>query len=74
MSFCPICKRNHDPDIYCTDGTRQILRDMGIEKRSSKTSPEELRKLNRKAVTFLVVFAVIMVFLAFYFTIRSFWL
>ncbi|HEY7287705.1 MAG TPA: hypothetical protein VH497_19775 [Vicinamibacterales bacterium] len=30
MAFCPICGRNHDPDIGCSDATGQAIRDMGL--------------------------------------------
>jgi len=70
MSFCPICKRNHDPDIYCTDGTKQILRDMGIEKHSKEMPKEEFKKLNKKAIIFLVIFALVIIAFVFYFVLR----
>ena len=57
MAFCPICKRNHDLDLNCTDGTAQTLRDMGIKEQESRMSKEEFNKLNRKALTYLILVA-----------------
>ena len=36
MAFCPICARNHDPDIGCLDATGQAIRDMGLPRASDR--------------------------------------
>ena len=36
MAFCPICARNHDPDIGCFDATGQAIRDMGLPRASDR--------------------------------------
>lgn len=58
MSFCPICKRNHDPDLNCLDGTSQTLRDMGIKK-SKEMPKEEFKKLSKKVTTVLIIIAIL---------------
>ena len=58
MAFCPVCKRNHDPDISCTDGTSQTLREMGIKEAKPKINKEEFRKLSKKATIQLIIIAV----------------
>jgi len=56
MAFCGICKRNHDPDIPCIDGTGQILRNMGLKKKDQPQSKEEFRRNERKARKFIFGF------------------
>jgi hypothetical protein len=60
MAFCPICKRNHDPDLNCLDGTTQISRQIGISD-SKKTSPEEFKKISRSANK--AIFIVLLLFI-----------
>ena len=48
MAYCPICGRNHDIDLLCTEQADHALRRAGIEKKSEMSSPE-LRQLSRKA-------------------------
>ena len=48
MAYCPICGRDHDPDLLCTEQANHSLRRAGIEKKS-KMSALEVRQLSRKA-------------------------
>ena len=48
MAYCPICGRNHDPDLLCMEQADHALRRAGIEKKSEMSSLE-LRQLSRKA-------------------------
>ena len=68
MAFCPTCKRNHDPDINCLDGTRQVLRDMGIEK-PENVPKEEFKKTGKSAnkALLLLTLAIIVGILLFLF-------
>jgi hypothetical protein len=34
VSLCPKCGALHDPQFPCVDRVREMLRDMGVEKRS----------------------------------------
>jgi hypothetical protein len=67
MGFCPTCKRNHDPDINCTDGTTQLLRDIGIEK-TNTSSKEEFKKIEKSAnkaviIVLLIILVGVLIFL-----------
>ena len=33
MGYCAICGRTHDPDVYCLDGTRQVMRETDSDER-----------------------------------------
>ena len=60
MSFCPICKGNHDPDVSCGDLSGRILKGAGIQKRSTvsqKEFRETVRKANRWLLIILLAFA-----------------
>ena len=48
MAYCPICGRDHDPDLLCTEQANHSMRRAGIEKKS-KMSALEVRQLSRKA-------------------------
>ena len=64
MAFCGICKRNHDPDLPCTDGTGQILRDMGLEKQNKPMPKDEFKKNEVKARRFVFIFFFVVLVLA----------
>lgn len=59
MSFCAICKRNPDPNIGCFDGTGQVLRNMGIERKDKNISKDKLKKNSYKAIWFILLFLLI---------------
>ena len=67
MSFCAICKRNHDPDLLCTDGTGQILRDRGLGRQNKPMPKDEFRRNEIKArkAVFLFFFIVLILAIAF---------
>ena len=58
MSFCPICKGNHDPDLPCFDKSTQALRDMGIKEKDKKPK-ESFKKLSKQADKFMFKFLII---------------
>jgi hypothetical protein len=67
MSLCPICGRDHDLNVACTDKTGQVFRDNEGERLSSK---EEIKKAeeNKFMLRFLLVLlAVALIFLIFSF-------
>ena len=67
MAFCPICKRTHDSDLNCSDGTTQILRAMGIEKDQKTLKDKEgFKKLNKKVIIYLIIFASLLFLLVLY--------
>ena len=67
MAFCPICKRTHDPDLSCTDGTTQTLREMGVEEvKKVPKDKEEFNKLNKKVIIYLIIFAFLLSLLVIY--------
>jgi hypothetical protein len=59
MAFCPICARNHDPDIGCFDATGQAIRDMGLPRAVRQTgdsiSPNAERHYKRAALWILAI-------------------
>jgi len=57
MAYCPICGRDHDPDLLCTEQANQALRRAGMEKKS-KMSSLELTQLSRKAGKSLIILLV----------------
>ena len=67
MSFCGVCNRNHDPDLLCTEGAGQILRDMGLEKQNKPMPKDEFRRneLKAKKFVFLIFFIVLVLAIAF---------
>jgi len=69
MAFCGICKRNHDPDLPCTAGTEQILRNMGLKKEDKSMSQEEFKKNDLKAKKFLFLFWLIVIVAAMFYGI-----
>jgi hypothetical protein len=54
MPFCPICGRDHDPDIGCSDATGQAIRDLGLPRAGRRpedtVSPNAGRQYKRAAV------------------------
>jgi len=59
MPYCPICGRNHGPDISCTDATGQAIRDMGLPRAvrgpRDRVSRNAGRRYKRAAVWVLVI-------------------
>ncbi len=55
--YCPICGRQHDPDLPCADLEKQALRNVGIPTRKRKKT----KKFNILVRKTNVIFAVIAV-------------
>jgi hypothetical protein len=59
MPFCPICGRDHDPDISCSDATGQAIRDLGlpraVRRPEDTVSPNAGRHYKRAAVWVLAI-------------------
>lgn len=70
MAFCAICGSHHDPDMPCGSGAEQVLRDSGInksrrssKKKSQKTARDVERQLRVIKIVFVIVFALIVVYM-----------
>ena len=60
MAYCVICCRQHDPDLGCSDGTEQILRDAGIPLPHTRQAPAPQPSRWRVGVYLLVAAAFIL--------------
>src|SRR5215470_6235351 len=47
MPFCPICGRDHDPDIGCSDATGQVIREMGLPRSARRHGDSVSRNAGR---------------------------
>jgi hypothetical protein len=59
MPFCPICGRDHHPEISCSDATGQAIRELGLPRAVRRTadsvSPHAGRHYKRAAVWALAI-------------------
>lgn len=58
MSFCPVCKANHDPRMPCFSRTEEILWEADIHPKrqmSQKEFKATVHKANRSLVALLII-------------------
>ena len=67
MSFCHVCKANHDPAFPCYDRTAELLRDagMGGKGKASRVQGQAAQDQGERMLIWIVVASVALVGLAF---------
>ena len=60
MSFCPICKGNHDSDIMCVNQKKQIQRDIGIDKVNDNRRRNTIRDKIALYIIYICIASVIL--------------